>query len=88
MKTLGLYLRMPSLYSKLKYFKIIPHEFSTFVSVLGLNQLPFDPGNKTSLQYNNRAGSAENGDEASHKWQRTTLPAGRPGGTRFLFCPQ
>ncbi|XP_077165393.1 ecto-NOX disulfide-thiol exchanger 2 isoform X1 [Paroedura picta] len=41
----------------------------------GLNQLPFDPGNKKSLQYSNRAGSAENGGEASHKRQRTTLPA-------------
>nr|XP_056715199.1 ecto-NOX disulfide-thiol exchanger 2 isoform X1 [Euleptes europaea] len=39
----------------------------------GLNQLPFDPGNKKSLQYNDRAGSAENGGEASYKRQRTTL---------------
>ncbi|XP_048370734.1 ecto-NOX disulfide-thiol exchanger 2 isoform X3 [Sphaerodactylus townsendi] len=28
----------------------------------GLNQLPFDPGNKKSLQYNDGAGCAENGD--------------------------
>ncbi|XP_077165394.1 ecto-NOX disulfide-thiol exchanger 2 isoform X2 [Paroedura picta] len=45
------------------------------VQFTGLNQLPFDPGNKKSLQYSNRAGSAENGGEASHKRQRTTLPA-------------
>uniref|UniRef100_A0ACB8FY97 Ecto-NOX disulfide-thiol exchanger 2 n=1 Tax=Sphaerodactylus townsendi TaxID=933632 RepID=A0ACB8FY97_9SAUR len=38
-----------------------------------LNQLPFDPGNKKSLQYNDGAGCAENGGEASHKHQRTAV---------------
>ncbi|XP_054852653.1 ecto-NOX disulfide-thiol exchanger 2 isoform X1 [Eublepharis macularius] len=39
----------------------------------GLNQLPFDPGNK-SLQYSNRVGATENGGETSHKRQRTIPP--------------
>ncbi|XP_054852654.1 ecto-NOX disulfide-thiol exchanger 2 isoform X2 [Eublepharis macularius] len=43
------------------------------VQFAGLNQLPFDPGNK-SLQYSNRVGATENGGETSHKRQRTIPP--------------
>ncbi|KAJ6663277.1 hypothetical protein lerEdw1_010413 [Lerista edwardsae] len=61
--------------------RTVLNESSTSLSLLGLNQLPFDPGHSKPLPFNSRASPAENGGEMGQKRKRSNIP---PDGMHSL----